>query len=267
MAYTLSLRINNKNPLELNELTNSLNALAKEYDYFIKNEFGYTKTDRKLEIRKLEQGSLIIDLAATVIPFMNDVNVIYDFGKHLIDTLDYFVGKTKTDVQLPLKRTCDNINNFINPVANDTGSSIIINVNNSENTNVIVREYDNIACNAAQNHINKYKQNLLEEEPSIQRKQAFYWISASFAKTFNNATRDNSDKGVIEKFDKKAHKVIFENETDRTLMTKYNPEFQKDWQELVYIVDVEIIKIQDVIKTYKILAVHYEDTFDPQEDC
>jgi hypothetical protein len=265
MSSILSLKINNKNPLELNELTNSLNALAKEYDYFVKNEFGYTKIDRKLEIKKLEQGSLIIDLAAVAIPLMDNVNVIYDFGKHLIDTLDHFVGKTKTDLPVTSKRTCDNLNNFINPIANDIGSSITININNSENTSVIVREYDNIACNAAQNHITKYKQNLLEEEPSVQRKQAFYWISASFAKTFNNFSRDNSDRGVIEKFDKKAHKVIFENETDRTLMTKYNPEFQKDWQELVYIVDVEIIKIQDVIRTYKILAVHYNDTFDPSE--
>jgi hypothetical protein len=266
MSSILSLKINNKNPLELNELTNALNALAKEYDYFVKNEFGYTKIDRKLEIKKLEQGSLIIDLAAVAIPLMDNVNVIYDFGKHLINTLDHFVGKTKTDLPSTSKRTCDNLNNFINPIANDIGSSITININNSENTSVIVREYDNIACNAAQNHITKYKQNLLEEEPSVQRKQAFYWISASFAKTFNISIRDNTDKGIIEKFDKKAHKVIFENETDRTLMTKYNPEFQKDWQELVYIVDVEIIKIQDVIKTYKILAVHYEDTFDPQEE-
>lgn len=266
MTYTLSLRINNKNPLELNELTNSLNALAKEYDFFVKNEFGYTKTDRKLEIRKLEQGSLIIDLAATIIPAMHDANVILSFGKHLISTLDYFVGRTKTDVPVTSKRTCDNVNNFINPVANDIGSSIIININNSDNASIIVGEYDNIACNAAQNHINKYKQNLLESEPSAQRKQAFYWMSASFAKTLDSSSRNNSDKGVIEKFDKKAHKIIFENESDRILMTKYNPEYQKDWQELIYIVDVEIVMVQDIIKMYKILAVHYEDTIDPEED-
>lgn len=138
MTYTLSLKINNKNPLELNELTNALNALAKEYDLFVKNEFGYTKTDRKLEIKKLEwveQGSLIIDLAATITPILHDTNVILSFGKYLISTLDYFVGKTRNDALAISKRTCNNLINFLNPVANDIGSSIIIDINNSQNTN------------------------------------------------------------------------------------------------------------------------------------
>lgn len=47
------------------------------------------------------------------------------------------------------------------------------------------------------------------------------------------------------------------------MITKFYEKYDKDWQELIYIVDVEVIKIQDIIKMYKILKVYYEETTDP----
>lgn len=268
MDYSLQLKIDNKKPLELNELTNSLNSLAKEYDCFAKEEFGLSRTDRKLEIKSLKEGSLIIDLCSIAIPVMQDANVIFKFGEHLINALNYFVGKNNTK-QSYSKRTCDNLNNLINLIANDNGSNINISINGNDNTTpILIGNYDDIACNAAQNKINKYRESLLEEEPLVQRKQAFYWISASFFDNKDEFSKSNnsSDKGIIEKIDKNPRKVIFENDSDKILITKYNTDYQKDWQELVYIVDVEVIKIQDVVKTYKILKIYPDDTFDPKED-
>ena len=60
--------------------------------------------------------------------------------------------------------------------------------------------------------------------------------------------------------------MIFENDIDKDSITKFNEKYKKDWQDLIYIVDVEAIKIQDVIRTYKILKVYMEDTIDPAED-
>jgi hypothetical protein len=51
-----------------------------------------------------------------------------------------------------------------------------------------------------------------------------------------------------------------------TLQKANSSKFKKDWQELMYVVDVEVIKIQGVVKMYKILHVHYNDTLDPKED-
>jgi hypothetical protein len=267
MTHRLVLKFDNKSPIELNALTNSLNALAKEYDTFTRSEFGYAKTNRKLEIKKLEQGSIIIELAALAIPKMQEINTILTFGKYLIQGLDHFVGRNKISEPSFSKNSCNNLSNFVDTIANDSDSEISIQIVGNNNTIYVGEDYNSIDCNALQNNIHKYQQSLIEEEPSIiQYKQAFYWFSASFANNPDKNSRNNVDKGIIEKFDTKPHKVIFENDMDKTNITSSNHNFKKDWQELMYIVDVEVVKIQGVIKLYKIIHIHYKDTFDPQDD-
>ena len=268
MTYTLSLRLNNKSPIELNTLTNSLNALAKEYDSFTRSEFNLTKTDRKLEIKKLEQGSLVIDLVSVIIPQMQEVNTVLTFGKYFLQGLQFFLAKDNDTVASSFsKTTCNNFSSFVDMAANDKGSNISIQVTNSNNTPLYIGNFNSVDCNALQNNINKYQKNLLAEEPSsIHYKQAFYWYSASFAASPEVGIRNNADKGIIEKFDNKPHKIIFEKDSDKILITSSHSEFSKEWQELMYVVDVEIVRIQGIIKMYKILNVHYKDTFDPEEN-
>ena len=267
MSHTLALKFDNKNPVELNSLTNSLNALAKEYDAFTRNEFGYTKNNRKLEIKKLDQGSIIIELAALALPKMQEINIILTFGKHLIQGLDHFVGRKKISEPNFSKNSCNNLSNFVDTIANDGDSKISIQIVGNDNTLYVGESYNSVDCNALQNNIHKYQQMLIEEEPSATvYKQAFYWYSASFVNNPDKNARNNVDKGIIEKFDSKPHKVVFENDIDKTNITSANHRFKKDWQELVYMVDVEVVKIQGVIKLYKIIHIHHEDTFDPEDD-
>ena len=260
----LSIKINNKKPVELNELTSSLNALAREYDLYCNNELNLPKNDRRLEIIKLEQGCIFIELLPAITPLIQEMNSVFCFGKYIIETLDYFTGKIteKPDKNFK-KRNCDNVSTFLDQTANDNGSNTTINVVGNNNTIIIGKTMDSLESNAAQNNIAKYKTLLLEEEPEVKHKQAFYWETASFSNIKNIKT--NSDKGVIEKLDTKPHKVIFESEIDKDGITQFNQKYRKDWQNLIYIVDVETIKVQDVIKTYKILKVYTEDTIDPDE--
>lgn len=44
-----------------------------------------------------------------------------------------------------------------------------------------------------------------------------------------------------------------------------NPKSDKPWQELAYIVDVEVLKLGDQPKPYKIIECYTEETFDPKE--
>lgn len=267
MDYILALKFDNKNPVELNSLTNSLNALAKEYDTFTRSEFGYAKTNRKLEIKKLDQGSIIIELAALALPKVQEINTILTFGKYLIQGLDHFVGRKKLLEPNFSKNSCNNLSNFVDTIANDGESKISIQIVGNDNTIYVGENYNSVDCNALQNNIHKYQQSLVEEEPlTISYKQAFYWYSASFANNPDKNSRNNVDKGIIEKFDSRPHKVVFENDIDKTTITSSNHNFKKDWQELVYMVDVEVVKIQGIIKLYKITHIHHKDTFDPQDD-
>jgi len=260
----LSIKINNKQPIELNQLTSSLNALANEYDLYCKNELNYTKNERKLEIIKLEKGCLLIELiqlTPAVIPLIENMNSIFCFGTYFIETLQFFSGKKEEIKYQYNKKNCENTATFLQQTANDNGSSIDINVVGNNNTIIIGEKTDSLTANAIQNKIAKYQTELLEEEPNILHKQGFYWSIASFLNK-----QEGKDKGIIESLDKKAHKVIFENETDKEIMTTFNDKLNKDWQDLLYIVDVEVIKIQDVIKTYKIIKVYYDDTINPNEN-
>ncbi len=42
--------------------------------------------------------------------------------------------------------------------------------------------------------------------------------------------------------------------------------FDRPWQELAYIVDVKVQRINGVPRLYTIMKVHEEETFDPDED-
>jgi len=267
MTHRLVLKFDNKSPIELNALTNSLNALAKEYDTFTRSEFGYAKTNRKLEIKKLEQGSIIIELAALAIPKMQEINTILTFGKYLTEALNHFVGRNKILEPSFSKNSCNNLSNFVDTMANDSGSKISIQVVGNNNTISVGEDYNSDNCSILQNNIYKYQKTLIEEDPvTIGFKEAFYWFSASFANNPDKNSGKNVDKGIIEKYDTRPHKVIFANDIDKTNITSSNPSLKKDWQELMYIVNVEVVKIQGVIKLYKIIHIHYNDTFDPQDD-
>lgn len=266
----LFIKICNKKPMELNALTNSLNALVKEYDAYCKDNFDMAKSERKLEILKLESGSLLLELVPIAISIIQDVDVALSFGTHVIGILDYFVGKTDKMPPNISKKTCDNLSAFVDQTANDHGSNAVFNVLGNNNTIIAERNYSSLELNAAQNGLLKHKESLLGEEPHVKYKQAFYWVTASFVQSFHNGLPDktnqnknSTDKGIIEQIDKKPHKIIFANDEDKILITRFCEKHNKEWQELIYIVDVEIIIIQDVVKMYKILKVYYDETTDP----
>ena len=250
----LSIKIENSKPFELNQLTSSLNSLAKEFDVFCKDH-NIKKSDRKLEIVKLDKGSLLIELIPFVVPLINEINTVYMFGEKLINTINFFSGKGGDKPKIG-KQSCDNISNFMEVTANDNGGNLILNVVGDNNKIIVGSEISNLEANATQNGLRKHKDTLLEESPEIYTKEAFYWSVASFS----DVTEKSADRGVALKINEKAHKIIFANDTDKKMMTTFNASLKSDWQNLIYIVDIEVTRVQESIKIYKILKVHYDDT-------
>jgi hypothetical protein len=106
------------------------------------------------------------------------------------------------------------------------------------------------------------EEHLQAEEQIIFQKELMYWEDASFNRKKANGT--HSGKIIIETIDKRAKKVIFINENDKNKCTVRNPQFpNEEWQNLLYHVDVQVMKVQDAIKEYKILQVYDDvDTFE-----
>ena len=93
----LSIKICNVKPVELNQLTSSLNALAKEYDLFCNKQLSLAKNERRLEIVKLEleKGSLLVELIPAAMPTTREINPVLAFTQYLVETLDFFTGKSE----------------------------------------------------------------------------------------------------------------------------------------------------------------------------
>ncbi len=256
----LTIKIKNKNPLDFDRVISSLNAFSKEYTSFCKKEFkGLEESTTKLQIHSLKEGSIELELVNAALALVPDINSTYIFGKYMIESLKFFTGKSDS------KKPPDNFKNksagnfieLLEQTATDAGSNLnIINSGNNNTYNINVSSSD---ARVAQNRLAKYDTESLKEESSIKHKQPFYWSTAAFFKN------KNGDKGIIEAIDgKKPHKIIFPSEGDKKMMMSSYDKFKTDWQDLMYIVDVEVLNVQDKIQAYKTLKVYEEDTFEKE---
>jgi len=256
----LSLKIENKSPVELNQLTLSLNALALQYDSFLRksDNFNYPKNERKLYISKLEQGSVLIDLIPAVTPLMQEINSIIEFGTYLKYTFEYFLGKNNDNKYNHTKQDCEQINELLSQTAQDNGSNININVVGSNNTIIAapVININSIEANAIQNAIRKQLEKEIIEKPMVFYKELMYWANAKFVK--NKHTKYDG-KIIIKKIDSKPKDVIFMNENEKQQCMSKKAKFPNtEWNDLLYHVDVEVSYVEDIIKEYKILKVYEE---------
>lgn len=261
----LSIKIENKKPVELNQLAISLNSLSCQYDSFLKKsqDFDYHKSERKLYISKLETGCIYAELLPAVMPLFNELNSVLSFGQYLKNIYSYFLGKEEKLNYNLTQKDCIELSEIVGQTANDNGSNLNMVVKGDNNTIIqqIIR-VDSLNANAIQNGIRKFSDNKIEQ-PKEYYKELMYWATADFIKTPNKS----SNKIIIEKIDKKAKKVVFLNEQDKISATTHNKNFpHKQWQNLAYIVDLEVSYIQDIPQEYKITKLYQEETFDPEED-
>lgn len=86
-------------------------------------------------------------------------------------------------------------------------------------------------------------------------KVILYWNQAKFSKSTKSGNR-----AIAESISKEDKKIIFENNDIRYEMQSLN-----SWQNLAYVVDLEIQTKENKIIAYKILNHYPEDTFNPDE--
>ena len=258
----LRFEIKNDHPIDLNVLSNSLNAFGSQYDIFLnkKSKQSYTKHERKLLIKEVKSGSVIIDLVGMITPLITEMNTICEFGTYLKDTYDFFLVKIDKPRHDYSKKDCQDIRNITDVTARDSNNAKA-NINVYGNNNVVYAPIYNLShtdANALQTTTKRYEdENLQIEEQIIFQKELMYWEDASFNR--KSSQDSHSGKVIIETIDKRAKKVIFINENDKIKCTTRNEKFpHEEWQNLLYHVDVQVMKIQDTIKEYKILQI-YDD--------
>ena len=259
----LQITINNKNHVILTDLTMALLGVGQQFERFIENETtAQHQTGSELFIKEVRSGSIIVELVAQAVPVApllwqgGSIVEWTNYAKSLIEWLNGNLEKPPKDVT---KQDLKQWGNILEPVAKDNGSQINFTVSSGGK---VVNQFfiSSEQANAAQNAIRREIGLLDEPNDHTQRKRVMTWYQTKF-----DDTSQTGNKAVIESISKSPVKVIFEDNDVKKALTAGDSRFNKPWNELAYIVDVNVQTVQGVPKVYTVINYYDEDTFDPTE--
>lgn len=248
----LVIKIDNKNPVELMDLTKSLVALASQFNtYVAKNGDSKENREAKLFVKEIKTGSIILDLieVATVgaLPFLENVNTIVGFAEYVKSAVTWFLNGDGESPEFSSK-DCSDFSQIVNPVANDRASQLNVSTTiNGNVTNYLMLSSRD--ANALQNILKNEIKSLSapEEVKDIYDKVVMSWDTAK-----SNIKKDVGNKGVIESIAKHPTKVIFETDDlkEKVLKGDENP------LKTAYVVDVKVETVKGKIAVYKVVNLH-----------
>jgi len=255
----LIIKIENKRPIELFDLTKSLVSLATQFDSYVE-KYADCKESReaKLYVKEIKSGSVILELVEFamigMLPFLENTNTIIGFAKHCRDVINYFLnGEGNKPVLNPTDYK--EFSTILTPIAKDNGSQF----NLSTTINGNVELYFNINSTESNALQNKFKNEieqlrLPEHNDEIKSSVLLTWFQAR-----NDLKSKIGNKGVVEELSKKPLNITFDNEEIKEVMLHgdLNP------FNTAYVVDVKIQTVQDKPAAYKIVKLH--ESFDLDE--
>jgi hypothetical protein len=258
----LTINIENKKPVGLIDLAIGLSSFAKLY-----SDFNNGDLEAKLLVKEIRKGSIEIDLVslsvASAIPIITDVNNIVQFCNYIRlliaickKSSQEEIAKITTDNYLP-NPTIKDFNNFKDTIniVSDAEDTINIGTNNGDT-------YINCTFNGKDVAIMKETIRQLQDEPKRQTiftKQLFTWKQTNFDKT------KVGNKGKIENITLNPLKVTFESSLIKEQMTTSTAKPKIDWQKKCYVVDVEVMFLENTPKLYKILNNYPDESFPMDE--
>lgn len=237
-------------PIEVSDFTKALNAFTSEYNKFIHENYGSEHpVDAKLHIEKIKEGSIettLVEYAVIGVPFLQHINTVFDFGKHLKSLITKFKGENQDVEPTYDLENLKNLKAILEP-GTEPGRNLTININ-GDVKKMQVLEADFIASSALTQSITKEQKRLKEPEKLKHNKQALY---------FNQVKKEIDSKtgnyGTIQNLYPFKLRVTFEDDKlDKALILhgEHNP------LTTTYIVDVEVQMVKDKPKIYKVLKLH-----------
>ena len=256
---TLRITIENKEDIELFEFTNSMQALSNQYYSFLNAKSDNTiKENYKLYVKKLTNGSIIIDLcekAPEILPIVTPV--IVEFSHYIVSILDFLCGETKEKIYKFAKNDLLNFKKILEPIANVSGNKIgFLGINFG--TINISKTYNNIQASAGQNKCEKEIKLLENGSNNIIKETSELILYQARNSKISSSLKGNL--GIIKDISDKPKPLSFVN--DRLKYDITNAEDNPF--NFVYIVDLEV-KLKDTrygyenhsnIKGYEILKLH-----------
>jgi len=255
----VAITFDNSKPVELEDFINAMKAIENSFSEHATKDLKKTPVDTTLYIKEVRSGSIVIELMAAALPVLPDLyqdgilTAWVEWFKLLIEKLD---KKEINKSEVPIK-TLKAVSSILNPVAKDSASQF--NMVPHVNGNMYV------GCTFNSEQAQRVKQKIdevLEKEESqyLYKKQAIRWFQTRF-----NNNSSIGDMGIIDNIDPKPKKLVFVDNAIKAKIVSGDEKFDKQWNDLIYIVDVEVVYKESKIIMYRILDCYFEETFDPDE--
>lgn len=241
---TMLIYIDNNNPVELNNLVESMNGLLTLYKVELEQNSAYDNCPVRLIVDKVENGSIKLFLKDSFQAIEPSLSAIASFGGSLFKILEYFKTKKGEKPEMT-KQQLDALHKFASVTASDVNGNIYMEVNNYS------YNYGSTEANAMQNEIRKLVNELSGQTPEFFSMVGVRWADANFV------SKKQHGKIIIEKISRSPKNVVFMQQEDWEKCTS-NREDHPDtpWQKFLYFADVEVVYVGAKIHTYKILKLY-----------
>lgn len=266
----LNLHIEPKNPIELEDMLASLATLGKRFQTYARTELGAFERNPRLFVSSIKPGSIDISLipdlydagraaagAAVAVGAGDAVAAVKGFAetiKILLDTFGKPVGKQPGDAISV--RDCDDAVNIVKPIA-ASGGTQTINVNNVQGDQIIQFEINGPEAERILENALARKALLLL--PEVEKKEAVALVWQKVDKSTGRTEGASSpDKGRIEEIDGAPRSILF---ADDMAHVKFDM-MAEPMLQMVYYVDVEIVRVGDKIKAYRVVGYHGKERLD-----
>jgi hypothetical protein len=265
MKNRLTITSRTNNPVSLVDLTDSLMGIADQYyDYIANDSNGASKG--VLYVSEIRKGSMVFELVAEVLPYVTlfaaTTTPLESWVNQFISTAKWLqgVGK-KPEIDIG-KKDLTNMTKAFSTVANSSGSAITFNLEGAHIEKFSPIIYTNEDAKKITKRA-KEKVKLIEEKGAHTfSNRLMIWDQTKF-----NLKTTTGDKALIESIYDKPIKIIFQNEMDKAYMYNAGKNFNgTPWQELGFIVDVEVQYLNGRPRVYNVLNVHTEETFVLNDD-
>lgn len=257
----LRIHIKNSEPIQVSDFTASMNAIGSYFSSFAqKNGMSKELSNAKLCVSKITEGSIDIHLVELVslsmIPFVENFNLIMEFAKNLKNVYDYFTSSSGEKPELTAKELQD-LHDILSIPSKDQCGQMDIQVIKGDVNNVVYTgcTFNYIESNGTQNLIDKE----IEIVKSVSEQDEIHTNQLMTMYQIRGINSNSGNKGIIEALNKKALNLLFESDgiRDQIINSKNNP------LKKVFAVDVVIQNMNNKPFAYKIVKLL--DVFDIED--
>lgn len=252
----LLVHIEHSKPIPVKDFASTMESYGNLYASFVRERgLEIDAENTGLFVEKIEHNCIDIYLCELVrvamLPFAENINTVFEFGKHIKEVIDYFKTGRGQEPKLSLQELKD-LKEIFSVTAGDqeghTEVSVIDTVHTGNTYNNCTFNFGD--SNSAQNQISKKIAKIKEAEPEVEG------IQKRVLMTVHQHRNDDTGKGNKAIIDaiikKKPVNLLFDTDElrDKILRTDENP------TKRAFQVDVEVQTSNDKIVAYKVIALH-----------